>query len=149
MKLLLSSVLSLLLVSVSAFGASPIRAPNIFYIDGQNIELSDSLLQQFRKSWSPNPMNRNIETSLGKADRRWVLEFISIDQGARVKPNCNHLTLLGVKPNNKHIQIIKGQKMESGAFDELWSINACGHKVNYRVFNAKGTINLGIYEIPN
>lgn len=135
-------VLTLLLSIGVAHAEQPLRADNVFFINGRNIEAGPELLKELRSFWSDS--GGPFKTSLSLADVQWVHDYISITQGIR-KPPCKRLKLLNIERRENKEDIVQGRVIRSGLFDEQWTIDACGENYVYRVFNQEGSSELAVY----
>lgn len=137
--------LFIVVVSVTACAQQAIRAENTFFINGKNIEVSPDLQHKLRESWIDSGTGP-FKTMLPLADARWVRDFISISELVR-KPQCKQLKLLSTTKRDNKEDTYRGQVFRSGAFDEQWTVDACGETHLYRVFNEIGSQELSIYEM--
>jgi hypothetical protein len=123
-----------LLSSCASFSA---RDPHVFVINGRTIQVTDGLLKELRGHWVTGEAGP-FRTVLPLDDAQWVSDFISISELVD-KRHCKTLKLLATERREAHDDIVEGKTVRSGAFDEMWSIDACGETHRYRVFNPKGS----------
>jgi hypothetical protein len=134
------------MVALGAVSCVNLQNANRFTINGRNIELTDGLLLEFRKSWAPGT---SIVTVLPKKDAQWTMDFIAITEGAARKPSCKSLSFEGKVTLEDKVDSFDGRALRTGRFDELWRISACGQFKRYRVVNPQGTSELVVYEPQN
>ena len=124
--------------------AADLRSPNTFTVNGRAIELTDEQISQLRRSW---PRDLKLETVLPLQEAQWVLDFIAVMESGPPEP-CGKLELVSTQPLLKGKEdLVDGQRIRAGRFDELWSIIACGKAKRYRVLNRQGTPDLMVYEV--
>lgn len=122
------------------------RSSSRFHINGRNVELTQSLLAQFRQSWLSGT---EVTTVLSKSDAQWVLDLIAITEAAVRRPACRALSFDGKEVLEKTDHEFNGRTVSSGRFDELWLVSACGQRKRFRVVNPKGTSELVVYEVED
>ena len=125
--------------------AADLRSPNTFSINGRLVELTNEQLVQLRRSWAGN---LRLQTVLAREEAQWVLDFIAILEGGP-PGSCAKLELVSTKQLQGKEDLVEGQLIRAGRFDELWSITSCGRAKRYRVLNRQGTPDLHVYEVRN
>jgi hypothetical protein len=137
---------ALLAIESGIAAAQSTRAPDVFFINGKNVKVSQKLLKQMRGYWATGQIEGPFITAVPSDDRQWVLDYISIRETLR-EPACKQLRMLAIDKLVDKVHVLDGEEIRGGKFDELWTIEACEVERRWRVLNEAGTDELLAYEV--
>ena len=121
---------------------------DIFLVNGQPVTYSSEQMAQLRSMWSEPPFAR-FKTGLTASEARWSADFISVQERNRTPGQpCTRLQMLSITPSPPKVLDVLGRYHPAGNLrpDELWSVDACGDKRAYRVFQPANSMALAIFE---
>ena len=144
-KLYIAIVITLLLTACAAGGGSD----NTFLINGLPVTYTDEQMALLRGVWSEPAPYVSLKSGLTVSEAKWSADFIAIQERSRSsgKP-CERLELLSISASPPNVLDVLGRHHPAGKLkpDELWTLNACGTKRAYRVFQPANSLALAIFE---
>jgi hypothetical protein len=137
-------VLFLSFLSCSVSGQETAKASNVFNLNGEDVTLSDELLEGLRNKW--NGWEGVIATSslINETDIRWIMDYISILE-LKYSPNCDTLSLIETRQFDPTEVQTTEVDIVAGLFDYAWEVEACGSKHIYRIVNVEGESDFTVY----
>ena len=144
-QLHIATLIALLLTACAAGGGSD----NTFLIDGRPVTYTDEQMAQVRGVWSEPTPYVSLKSGLTDSEAKWSADFIAIQERSRSSGKlCTRLELLSISPSPPNVVDVLGRHHPAGRLkpDELWTLNACGTKRAYRVFQPENSLALAIFE---
>jgi len=145
-------LLSLVLVACAVVMSFPVSAATYtkeertFVLNGRTAVLGDKLMDKIRARWvwPDEGTFLSLSTSINAADVRWALDFIAVVEMLN-EEKCESLTFLESRPFvQEQDDRVRAYTGKIGLFDYAWSIDVCGKKKIYRVFNAEGEKDISV-----
>jgi hypothetical protein len=125
------------------------ESDSTFLVNGRPVTYTTEQMAQLRGFWSEPAPYVSLRTGLTESEARWSADFIAIQERSRSpgKP-CQRLELLSISPSPPDVLDVLGRRHPAGKLkpDELWTLNACGSKRSYRVFQPANSLALSIFE---
>ena len=144
MKFVYTILLTLLFTSCVTSPEKQVRKENIFFLNGNTVEVADEELHTLRSHWKATDATILAINLLSKSDIQWILDYISISE--TVMPGeCKTLQLLSTGHFDTNDPTYNKLDIQPGLFDYAWDIDACGSKHTYRIVNEKYKPNFTVY----
>ncbi|MBQ4880200.1 hypothetical protein J8M21_23645 [Pseudoalteromonas luteoviolacea] len=144
-------LITIILLGVFLFGCKSTsevsRESHVFFINGDNIEVSDDLLKKIRSRIDAQGVQIVTSALMDKKDVRWTLDYISLSE-LLYSQDCEHVQLLNTRKFDINRDIDEnGTHIKAGSFDYVWEIKVCDILRYYRVVNELGDNSFTVYPL--